>query len=188
MFAIPGVMLIINILLNAANLDVALVVPVYLKQAIVYFALAYAFLRGYEGQGFTVFLMSAVWLLANILIWSGVTNSILMWLLLLAQLFLLYRFFTHEEIRFAGSGGSAWTYAAVWIVFIFGAARLLMVFSGGITIAQVPLWGLGVLLISLGYIIRPIEEGWSAPLQVVGALLTVISGLTASGLALQLMP
>jgi hypothetical protein len=96
-------------------------------------------------------------------------------------------FFVDKSLRFAGGGGTTWTYAAVWVVFIFGLGKLLVGLSG-VTLAQLPLWGLGVLLMSFGYIIEPVEKSWSTPLQAIGCLIAVISALSLTAPGLELIP
>ncbi|MEM3361409.1 MAG: hypothetical protein QXV85_09440 [Candidatus Bathyarchaeia archaeon] len=188
-FAIAGALVILNLLMVSQTADfMSLVVPSYLTQAFLYIALGYGFLRGHTEQGFAVFLMSGIWLLTNILLWSNVVNAAWLWLLFIAQLGLIYMFFTGQNIKFAGSGGITWTYAALWIVFLFGLGKFIIGLNAGLTFAQMPLWGLGILLMSLGYIIEPVEKSWATPLQAIGCLLALISALTLTTPGLQLLP
>jgi len=187
-FAVLGVLVILNMLIAQQTPDfMEVVVPAYLTQAFLYIALGYAFMRGHTEQGFAVFLMAGVWLLTNVLVWSAQASSWL-WLFFLIQLALIYMFFTGKKIRFAGSGGITWTYAAIWLVFLFGLAKFILGLSSGLTLAQIPLWGLAVLLVSFGYIVEPVEKEWSTPLQVVGCLLALISAFTLTAPGLQLLP
>ena len=188
-FAVVGVMVILNMLLVSSSADfMNVVLPAYLTQAFLYIALGYAFMRGHTEQGFAVFLMSGVWLLENILIWSNSAGAVSLWLLFMVQLLLIYFFFTGQKIKFAESGSTSWTYAALWIVFLFGLGKLWIGLSAGMTMAQLSLWGLGILLMSFGYIIEPVEKSWSTPLQAIGCLLAIISALTLTTPGLQLLP
>jgi len=188
-FAVAGMIVIISLVISGLGFA-SIAFPAYLIQAFLYFALGYAYMRGHTEQGFAVFLMAGVWLLTNILIWSNLGDLLMgsIWLLCVIQLALIYMFFTKQSIKFAGSGGMTWTYAALWLVFLFGLGKLWLALSQGATLAQIPLWGLGILLLSFGYIVEPVEKSWSTPLQVIGCLLAVISGLTIAGPGLQLLP
>jgi len=188
-FAVIGALVIINLLIvqQAPNF-MSVVVPAYLTQAFLYISLGYAFMRGHVEQGFAVFLMAGVWLLVNVLVWSNAEVSAWLWIFFLIQLALIYMFFTGKKIRFAGSGGITWTYAALWLVFLFGLSKFIIGLSSGMTLAQMPLWGLGVLLVSFGYIIKPVEEDWATPLQLIGCLLALISAFTLTAPGLQLLP
>jgi hypothetical protein len=177
-FAVAGIMVILNMLLVSSNADfMNTVLPAYLTQAFLYIAMGYAFMRGHTEQGFNVFLMGAVWLLENILIWGNVVSAVSMWLLFIVQLYLLFIFFTGQKLKFAGGGSESWTYASLWISL-----------SAGATLTQLPLWGLGILLMSFGYIIEPVEKSWSTPLQAIGCLLAIVSALTLTTPGLQLLP
>lgn len=188
-FAVVGVLVILNMLIVQQSADfMSVVVPTYMMQAFLYFAFGYAFLKGHTEQGFSVFLMALIWLLANILVWSNMQATVWLWLLFLAQLFLVYMFFTGQKLKFAGSGGVTWTYAGLWVVFIFGLGKFIVGLSSGLTLAQMPLWGLGILLLSFGYIIKPVEDDWAVPLQAIGCLLALVSALTLTAPGLQLLP
>lgn len=188
-FAIAGALVILNLLMVSQTANfISVVVPSYLTQAFLYIALGYGFLRGHTEQGFAVFLMSGIWLLTNILLWSNVANAAWLWLLFIVQLGLIYMFFTGQNIKFAGSGGITWTYAGLWIVFLFGLGKFIIGLNSGLTLAQMPLWGLGILLMSFGYIIEPVEKSWATPLQAIGCLLALISALTLTTPGLQLLP
>jgi hypothetical protein len=188
-FAVVGVLVILNMLLVQQSPNfMAVVVPAYLSQAFLYIALGYAFMRGHTEQGFAVFLMAGVWLLVNVLVWSNAEVSAWLWIFCLIQLALIYMFFTGKKIRFAGSGGVTWTYAALWLVFIFGLSKFIIGLSSGMTLAQIPLWGLGVLLVSFGYIVEPVEKEWGLPFQLIGTLLALISAFTLTAPGLQLLP
>jgi len=188
-FAVAGALVIINLLMVSQSTDfMSVVVPSYLTQAFLYIALGYGFLRGHIEQGFTVFLMAGIWLLTNILLWSNVANAAWLWLLFIVQLALIYMFFTGQNIKFVASGGTTWTYAALWVVFLFGLGKFIISINAGSTLTQLPLWGLGILLMSFGYIIEPVEKSWSTPLQAIGCLLALISALTLTAPGLQLLP
>jgi hypothetical protein len=188
-FAVVGVLVILNMLLVQQSPNfMAVVVPAYLSQAFLYIALGYAFMRGHTEQGFAVFLMAGVWLLVNVLVWSNAEVSAWLWIFCLVQLALIYMFFTGKKIRFAGSGGITWTYAALWLVFIFGLSKFIIGLCSGMTLTQIPLWGLGVLLVSFGYIVEPVEKEWSLPFQLIGTLLALISAFTLTAPGLQLLP
>jgi hypothetical protein len=188
-FAVVGVLVILNMLLVQQSPNfMAVVVPAYLSQAFLYIALGYAFMRGHTEQGFAVFLMAGVWLLVNVLVWSNAEVSAWLWIFCLIQLALIFMFFTGKKIRFAGSGGVTWTYAALWMVFIFGLSKFIIGLSSGMTLAQIPLWGLGVLLVSFGYIVEPVEKDWGWPFQLIGTLLALISAFTLTAPGLQLLP
>jgi hypothetical protein len=188
-FAVAGVMVILNMLLVSSSADfMNVVLPAYLTQAFLYIAMGYAFMRGHIEQGFNVFLMGAVWLLENILIWGNVVSAVSMWLLFIVQLYLIYTFFTGHKLKFAGGGGESWTYASLWIVFLFGLGKLWISLNAGAILTQLPLWGLGILLMSFGYIIEPVEKSWSTPLQAIGCLLAIVSALTLTTPGLQLLP
>jgi hypothetical protein len=188
-FAIAGVMVILNMLLVSSSADfMNVVLPAYLTQAFLYIAMGYAFMRGHTEQGFNVFLMGAVWLLENILIWGNVVSAVSMWLLFIVQLYLIYTFFMGQKLKFAGGGGESWTYASLWIVFLFGLGKLWISLTAGATLTQLPLWGLGILLMSFGYIIEPVEKSWSTPLQAIGCILAIVSALTLTTPGLQLLP
>jgi hypothetical protein len=188
-FAVSGVMVVLNMLLTSQSPNfMEVVVPAYLSEASVFVSMGYAFMRGHTEQGFNVFLMGAVWLLENILIWGNVASAISLWLLFIVQLYLVYTFFTGQKLKFAGGGSESWTYASIWLVFLFGLGKLWISLSAGATLAQIPLWGLGVLLMSFGYIIQPVEKSWSTPIQAVGCLLTIVSALTLTAPGLQLLP
>jgi hypothetical protein len=188
-FAVVGVLVILNMLLVQQSPNfMAVVVPAYLSQAFLYIALGYAFMRGHTEQGFAVFLMAGVWLLVNVLVWSNAEVSAWLWIFCLIQLALIYMFFTGKKIRFAGSGGVTWTYAALWLVFIFGLSKFIIGLCSGMTLTQIPLWGLGVLLVSFGYIVEPVEKEWGLPFQLIGTLLALISAFTLTAPGLQLLP
>jgi hypothetical protein len=188
-FAVAGVMVILNMLLVSSSADfMNVVLPAYLTQAFLYIAMGYAFMRGHTEQGFNVFLMADVWLLENILIWGNVVSAVSMWLLFIVQLYLIYTFFTGHKLKFAGGGGESWTYASLWIVFLFGLGKLWISLNAGAILTQLPLWGLGILLMSFGYIIEPVEKSWSTPLQAIGCLLAIVSALTLTTPGLQLLP
>jgi hypothetical protein len=188
-FAVAGIMVILNMLLVSSSADfMNVVLPAYLTQAFLYIAMGYAFMRGHTEQGFNVFLMGAVWLLENILIWGNVASAVSLWLLFIVQLYFLFIFFTGQKLKFAGGGSESWTYASLWIVFLFGLGKLWISLSAGATLAQLPLWGLGILLMSFGYIIEPVEKSWSTPLQAIGCLLAIVSALTLTTPGLQLLP
>jgi len=188
-FAVTGVMVVLNMLLVSQSTNfMEVVVPAYLSEAFLFVSMGYAFMRGHTEQGFNVFLMAAVWLLENILIWGNVASAISLWLLFIVQLYLVYTFFTGQKLKFAGGGSESWTYASIWLVFLFGLGKLWISLSAGATLAQIPLWGLGVLLMSFGYIIQPVEKSWSTPIQAVGCLLTIVSALTLTTPGLQLLP
>jgi hypothetical protein len=188
-FAVVGVAVFVNMLIAQQSPNfMAVVVPVNLSQAFLYIALGYAFMRGHTEQGFAVFLMAGVWLLVNVLVWSNAEVSAWLWIFCLIQLALIYMFFTGKKIRFAGSGGVTWTYAALWLVFIFGLSKFIIGLSSGMTLAQIPLWGLGVLLVSFGYIVEPVEKEWGLPFQLIGTLLALISAFTLTAPGLQLLP
>jgi hypothetical protein len=188
-FAVAGALVIINLLIVSQSADfMNVVVPSYLTQAFLYIALGYGFMRGHTEQGFAVFLMAGVWLLTNILLWSNAANATWLWLFFIVQLGLIYMFFTGKKIKFAGSGGVTWIYAALWVVFLFGLGKLLIALSSGMTLAQLPLWGLGILLMSFGYVVEPVEKSWATPLQAIGCLLAIISALTLTTPGLQLLP
>jgi hypothetical protein len=188
-FAVVGVLVILNMLLVQQSPNfMAVVVPAYLSQAFLYIALGYAFMRGHTEQGFAVFLMAGVWLLVNVLVWSNAEVSAWLWIFCLVQLALIYMFFTGKKIRFAGSGGITWTYAALWLVFIFGLSKFIIGLCSGMTLTQIPLWGLGVLLVSFGYIVEPVEKEWGLPFQLIGTLLALISAFTLTAPGLQLLP
>ena len=187
-FAVTGVMVVLNMLLVSQSTNfMEVVVPAYLSEAFLFVSMGYAFMRGHTEQGFNVFLMASVWLLDNILIWGNVASAISLWLLFIVQLYLVYTFFTGQKLKFAG-GSESWTYASIWLVFLFGLGKLWISLSAGATLAQIPLWGLGVLLMSFGYIIQPVEKSWSTPIQAVGCLLTIVSALTLTTPGLQLLP
>jgi hypothetical protein len=188
-FAVVGVLVIFNMLIVQQSPNfMSVVVPAYLSQAFLYIAVGYAFMRGHTEQGFAVFLMAGVWLLENVLVWSNAEVSAWLWIFCLVQLALIYMFFTGKKIRFAGSGGITWTYAALWLIFIFGLSKFIIGLSSGMTLAQMPLWGLGVLLVSFGYIVEPVEKEWSLPFQLIGTLLALISAFTLTAPGLQLLP
>jgi hypothetical protein len=188
-FAVVGVLVILNMLIVQQSTDfMSVVVPAYLTQAFLYIALGYAFMRGHTEQGFAVFLMAGVWLLVNVLVWSNAEVTSWLWIFCLIQLALIYMFFTGKKIRFAGSGGITWTYAGLWLVFLFGLSKFIIGLSSGMTLAQMPLWGLGVLLVSFGYIVEPVEKEWSLPFQLIGCLLALISAFTLTAPGLQLLP
>jgi hypothetical protein len=188
-FAVVGVAVFVNMLIAQQSQNfMAVVVPAYLSQAFLYITLGYAFMRGHTEQGFAVFLMSCIWMLENVLVWSNAEVSAWLWIFCLIQLALIYMFFTGKKIRFAGSGGITWTYAALWMVFIFGLSKFIIGLSSGMTLAQIPLWGLGVLLVSFGYIVEPVEKEWGLPFQLIGTLLALISAFTLTAPGLQLLP
>jgi len=188
-FAVTGVMVFLNMLMVSQSSNfMDVVVPAYGSQAFLYIAMGYAFMRGHTEQGFNVFLMADVWLLENILIWGNVASAMSMWLLFIVQLYLIYTFVTGQKLKFAGGGSESWTYASLWIVFLFGLGKLWISLSAGATLTQLPLWGLGILLMSFGYIIEPVEKSWSTPLQAIGCILAIVSALTLTTPGLQLLP
>ena len=187
-FAILGVLVILNMLLTQQGPDfTATVLPAYLSQAFLFIALGYGFYREHTTQGFAVFLMGLIWLLQNVLLWSNAEVTAWLWLTFLVQLMLIYFFFTGKKLKFAGESSLPWTYAALWVVFITGLAKFLIGLSAGM-MAQIPLWGLGVLLVSFGYIIKPVEQSWSAPFKLIGTLLCLVSAFTLTTPGLNLLP
>jgi hypothetical protein len=187
-FAVAGILVVVNLLMVRQSGDfMNVVVPSYLTQALLYIALGYGFLREHASQGFTVFLMAGDWLLTTILVWNGVANAAVLWLLFMVQLALAFMFFTNYKLKFAGDGGATWTHAAVWLVFLFGLGKLFVGLAGT-TLAQMPLWGLGILLMSFGYIIKPVEKDWATPIQAIGCLIAAVSALTLTAPGLQLLP
>jgi hypothetical protein len=74
------------------------------------------------------------------------------------------------------------------MVFIFGLSKFIIGLCSGMTLTQIPLWGLGVLLVSFGYIVEPVEKEWGLPFQLIGTLLALISAFTLTAPGLQLLP
>lgn len=183
-FAVVGVVLLASMFINAPANIMEAELPRYLTQALLYIVLGWAFLKGYTKQGFTVFLMAGVWLLMQILCWAGIGSSLSasLWLLCIAQVGLTYAFFTNYPIKFAGvGGGSTWSYAALWVIFLFAVGKLWISVAYGTQSVQTPLWGIAILLLSSGYIVEPVEKQWATPLKAIGTLLAVVSALTISG-------
>lgn len=186
-FAVVGALLILGMLLSANMPDFWLMtVPVLLTQALLYLCFGYAFMRGHIEQGFAVFLMSLVWLLMQIGLLAFAQSGIL-WFVCLIQIALAYLFFTGYKLKFAGSGRTTWTYAGLWVTFVYGLAKMWMSFSTGGTLASVPLWGLAIALLCFGYIIEPVEKSWAVPLQAIATLIALIAVFGAAGQGLQLL-
>ena len=191
-FAIVGVVLILSMLLYCTNQPnfSSQILPTYLTQALVYIAFGYAFMKGHQRQGFIVFLMALDWLMMQILIWSNIGAALTasLWILCLFQLLLAYYFFTGKSLKFAGEGGQVWAYAGLWLVFAFGIGKLWVLWATAQTLVALPFWGLGIALISFGYILQPVEEEWSLPLKLIGLLLAVIAAFTVQAPGLTLIP
>ena len=195
-FAVTGGFALLSLLLYTTNLlnFWQLLVPTYLTQAILYIALGVG-LRDRSGKtevGFVAFLMAGVWFLDQMLHWSGLggfESSLkipLVWLLFLAQVFLGYLFFTDQKVRYVGKGGETWVYAGVAVVFFFAAAKIVLGLAYSLPFA-LPLWGVGVLILSLGYLLKPVVPEWSLPLQLVGTSLAAVSALTIAGPGLSML-
>lgn len=196
-FAIAGAMLLISMVMyttNAINFT-SLLLPTYLTQILVYLALGYATLKGHGKAGFTIFLMTLVWMFNQILQWSYISNmanltptfTTLYWLLLLVQGGLAVMFFRNKPLKFVpDSSGAGWPYASYWVILIFGLAKLALNFWLGQTLVQMTLWGASIFLISLGYVIQGFKKKYALPILAVGTLLAAYSALTigASGLSL----
>ena len=191
-FAIVGGVLILSMLLYCTDQPnfASQILPTYTTQALVYIAFGYVFLRGHQNQGFIAFLMALDWLMMQILIWSnlGAALTASLWILFVFQLLLVYYFFTGKILQFAGQGGQVWAYAGLWLTFAFGIGKLWVLWAAAQTLVALPFWGLGVALISLGYILQPVEEEWSVPLKLIGLLLAVIAAFTVQAPGLRLMP
>jgi len=175
-FAILGVLLFLNMFVMHSS-DVASLFPAYMSAMLFFIGLGYGFMSEHKSQGFAVFLMGLIWLLQNVMLWSNSEAGVWLWLTFLVQLLLTYYFFTGKTLKFAGEAGLPWTYAALWIVFITGLAKLLTGLSAG-ALAQIPLWSIGVLLVAFGYVIKPAEDDWAAPLQLIGTILCLVSAFT----------
>jgi hypothetical protein len=194
-FAIVGALLLLSLLMYTTGLSgfMEVLVPTYLTEALLFIAIGLSYMKGGYGEpGFNLFLMSGVWLLNQILHWGGVwsaggnaTAGSLMWILALVQLGLAYCVFTDTEILDVGGSGETWGHAAVWLVFLFGLSKLLLNLGlGAQPLAAMPLWGLGALILSLGYILEPVDDEISGYAALIGTLIMAYAALTVGGAGL----
>jgi hypothetical protein len=186
-FAIAGGIVIVSLLLyTTANVDFWYVLlPTYLSQAVLYFALAKGLQEKKTEVGVVGFFMSGVWFLNQILLWSGIEATRMvaapvLWILFLVQLFLGYLFFTEQKVKYISQGGEPFIYASVGIVFLFALAKLILGFTYNLPLS-LPLWGIGILLLSLGALLKPVEDDWSVGIQLLGTALACFSALTIGG-------
>jgi hypothetical protein len=191
-FSVAGAVLLVSLFLFTSTLSnfMTELVPIYLTEALLFIVFGYALMRGHTEDSFTVFLMACVWLLDQILCWSniGAGLSASLWFLAAIQIVLAYLFLTKYKLKFANVGGEAWTYAALWVIFLFGVAKLWLNLSYGTAIAQMPIWGISIAILSFGYIIKPLSKDAGVTMQAIGALLAVFSALTIGGAGLLLVP
>jgi len=190
-FAVAGGLVLLSLLLyTTTDPDFwTSLFPTYMTEAIVFIALGLG-LNKKETEadtvGFEAFMMSGVWLLDQLLHWSGLGGSMtplkapLLWMLFLAQAFFGYLFFSGQKVKYVAQGGKTWIYAAVGVIFIFALGKAILGLAYTLPI-MLPLWGIGILILSLGCLLKPAVPEWSIPIQLLGVALAGISALTIAG-------
>jgi len=191
-FAVVGAFVILSMLLYCTNADgfTEILFPTYMTEAIVFFALNQALQKRLSAkQGFTVFLMSCIWLLNQILHWSGMWPkapdmlAACTWILLIIQLALAYSFFAGADLIGAlgfraGGDGATWKQMALWMLLLFAVAKTLLNLAGSFMLA---LWGIAVALLAAGALMKSeIAMAAGTALAAIVAL-----GIGGSGLAVQ---
>ena len=195
-FAVAGIFVVLSMLLYTTELSgfAEVLFPTYMTQALLYFAIAYAFKTGASRRSFIVFLMACVWFMNQVLHWGGAWGNdpgmmaASCWLLFIAQAALAYMFFTKSSIKYVGNPGIAWAYAAVWIVLLFAAGKLWLNLSYmGATPGMWTGWGAAIFLLSLGYAVKPLDRTAAVALKVLGALIAVVVALSIGGSGLAVL-
>ena len=167
-YAATGALIVLSMLMyctNAAGFAEVLF-PTYMTEAILFFALNQAIQqkRISAKQGFVVFLMSFIWLLNQILHWSGLWGKAFdmlaasTWILFFAQLTLAYGFFTGTDligmIGFrAGGDGATWKRTALFLLLFYAVAKIWLNLAVTAQFMWM-LWGLAVALLALGALMK----------------------------------
>lgn len=192
-FAIAGLVLLVSMLLYTTTSAGfwTYIVPTYLTEALLFFVLGFAFWKSFKKSGFTVFIMVLLWIFNQILNWSGLygvgnTLTVGTWFVLIAQIVLTILFFADYPIKYFDFQSDAWPYASGFVLLLFGGAKMYLDYSYGTPIMMF-LWGLGISLVSFGYIIRPKAKEYSAGIQIVGLLLVVVAAFAIAGPGLMLV-
>ncbi|HDO41698.1 MAG TPA: hypothetical protein ENH03_02220 [Candidatus Bathyarchaeota archaeon] len=194
-FAVIGGLVILSMLLYTVEAPdfMQILLPTYVSEALLFIALGYVAMKKKTGAGFAVFLMACAWLLNQMLHWAGLwpkapdflTASL--WSLFIAQLILAYVVFTDARINFGSvASSSAWVYVATWIVFLFAAGKLWICL--GLNNFMWHMWGVGIAVLSLGYIVEPADKTISAFLKIAGTILATYMALAIGGSGLTLIP
>jgi hypothetical protein len=197
-FAIAGLMLLLSMFLyTTANANFTnVILPTYLTQALVYIALGYAVMRGHGKAGFTIFLMSLLWLFNQILWWGNSTFvmptnpylPMVTWGTFLGQGLLAVMFFRGKNLKYVPNASSpGWPYASYWVLMLYGFAKLVLVWSN--PLFQMSMWSVSILLISFGYVVHGAgKKQFALAFIVIGVLLAAASALTINTSGLSLMP
>jgi hypothetical protein len=192
-YAIAGLLLIVSMLLyTLSNAGFwTFIFPTYLTEALLFAALGFAFWTSFKKSGFTVFLMSLVWLLNQIFNWTGLSSigsalTFAAWLLLLVQIGLTGFFFMDKPIKFFDFQSNAWPYASAFILLIYGFAKMYLDYVLVLPVMWL-IWGMAITLITFGYVIRTKSADGSAALQIFGLLLAVVSAFAVQGSGLTLL-
>ena len=190
-FAVAGALVVISLLLYTTTDPgfLTLLLPTYMTEAIVFVALGVGLNKkdtDAETIGFEAFLMSGVWLLDQLLHWSGLGGSMaplkapLLWMLFVVQAVFGYLFFSGQKVKYLAQGGKTWIYAAVGVIFIFALGKALLGLAYALPV-MMPLWGIGILVLSLGCLLKPAVPEWSIPVQLLGVGIACVSALAIAG-------
>jgi hypothetical protein len=192
-YAIAGILLLVSMFLYTLSNSGfwTFILPTYATEALLFLALGFAFWTSFKKSGFTVFLMSLVWLLNQIFNWTGLSSigmalTFAAWLLLLVQAGLTGFFFMDKPIKFFDFQSNAWPYASGFILLVYGFAKMYLDFVFATPIMWL-IWGMAITLITFGYIIRTKSADGSAALQILGLLLAVVSAFAIQGSGLTLL-
>ncbi len=164
------------------------ILPIYLTEALMFIGFGYAILRKHENAGgFTIFLMAMMWLMNQILTWSGAGSSINLWILCGLEILFSASFFLNKPLlKYFSTKGKEWTYAGYWLIFIFAVAKVWINYTLALPFG---FWGIAVLLVSFGYILQPVKKEYGGIMALIGTLLALFVALAlGSQYGLTLVP
>ena len=140
-----------------------------------------------RSRPFLAFLMVMVWLLSEVLLWTGGEGSLAVWIPALLQGFLAWHYFTSPKPVL--SRARHFIYAGLYIVFMVAASKVLLNVINPVIPWNLMAWTLAVFLVCLGYILpfHDISEEWVSYLPPLGTVLGFASALGLGGLGLSLL-
>lgn len=171
--------------------------PIYFTEALLYITLGFLFYKGHAKQSWLVCLMALVWFLNQAVVWgAGIVNvDAFLWLLFIGQILLTWMFFSGQKVRIfnpTDPTSKIWGYAAILVIVFYAIGKFIMDmaywqlqgFSMTIALPKMALWGAGIILTCIGYLMPKHE--YSGYLKVGGVALSAIAALTigTSGLTL----
>ncbi len=141
-----------------------------------------------RSRPFLAFLMVMVWLLGEVLLWTGGECSLTIWLPTLLQGFLAWQYFTSPKPILKGSH-EEFTYAGLYIIFMVAASKVILNVINPVIPWNLMGWTIAVLLVCLGYLLpfHDISEEWVSYLPPLGTVLGFASALGLGGLGLSLL-